>query len=75
MSVLSGLWLGVLVLGAALEVVALLAERRGTYLSDQMWAWFVSTDRRRYGWTHARRVALLVAMTWLAVRVNTAGHI
>ena len=75
MSVLTGLWLGVLGLGAACEVVALLAEQRGACLSDQVWAWFASTTRRRVGWTHARRLALLVAMTWLAVRFNTAGHL
>lgn len=75
MSALSGLWLGVLILGGALEVIALIAERRGACLSDQVGTWFASTDRRRAGWTHARRVALLVAMTWLAIRFNTTGHI
>lgn len=75
MGALTVLWLGVLGLGAALEVVALVAERRGACLSDQVWAWFVSTDRRRVGWTQARRVAVLGAMTWLAVRFNVSGHL
>lgn len=72
---LTVLWLVVLVLGGTLEVVALVADRRGGTLSDQVWAWFAGTDRRRVGWTHARRVALLVGMTWLAVRFNLTGHL
>ncbi|MFJ2200830.1 hypothetical protein [Streptomyces violaceusniger] len=75
MGALTVLWLVVLGLGGALEVVALVAERRGTCLSDQVWTWFAGTDRRRAGWTHARRMALLVAMTWLAVRFNLSGRL
>ncbi|MBW8087768.1 hypothetical protein IGW14_06835 [Streptomyces hygroscopicus subsp. hygroscopicus] len=75
MGVLAILWLVVLVVCGALEVIALVAERHGGTLSDEIWAWFAGTDRRRAGWTHVRRVALLAAMTWLAVRFNVTGHV
>ncbi|MGY0060849.1 hypothetical protein ACWY4P_30615 [Streptomyces sp. LZ34] len=75
MGALTVLWLVVLGACGALETVAWFADRRGSSLSIQIWAWFASTDRRRAAWTRARHVASLVAITWLAVRFNTAGHI
>ncbi|MEU0808662.1 hypothetical protein [Streptomyces sp. NPDC005970] len=75
MGALTVLWLVVLGACGALETVAWVADRRGSSLSARMWEWFASTDRRRAVWTRARHVASLVAMTWLAVRFNTAGQI
>lgn len=57
-------WIVILGLGALLEVVALIADRRGT-LSETVWRWF---DARTGHWTPGR-IVLLLGMAWLTVHL------